>query len=114
MELEIHPLAESDWPAVRALLHRAFVDEPFTVEMYGPELLARWGGSWDLYSSVRSEETTIALGAHVSEVLVGVAMASKPGECRLCRVLAREPRPDDDFLAIDWQFHQNGAQVHER
>ena len=36
MELSIAPLAETEWPAARALLHRAFVNEPFTREMYGP------------------------------------------------------------------------------
>jgi GNAT superfamily N-acetyltransferase len=94
------------------LLHRAFVNEPFTVEMYGPAILDRWGGSWSLYSSLRTEDSTVVLGAHVSDVLVGVVMGSTPRQCRLCQVLAREPRPDDQLLAIDWQFHQNAAQVH--
>ncbi len=112
MELSIRPLTESEWPAARALLHRAFVNEPFTVEMYGPATLDRWGGSWSLYSSLRSEDSTVVLGAHVSDVLIGVVMGSMSGQCRLCQVLAREPRPADDLLAIDWQFHQNVAQVH--
>ena len=112
MELSVRPLAAEQWSAARALLHRAFVNEPFSVEMYGQLLLDRWGGSWDLYSSVRSEESTVALGANVGEVLVGVVMGSVPGNCRLCRVLAPEPPPEDHHLAIDWQFHQNVAQVH--
>ena len=112
MELAIRPLTGSQWPAARALLHRAFVNEPFTVEMYGPALLDRWGGSWSLYSSLRSEDTTVVLGAHAGEVLVGVVMGSTSGQCRLCHVLAREPRPEDHHLAIDWQFHQNVAHVH--
>ncbi len=112
MELSIRPLTGSEWPAARALLHRAFVNEPFTVEMYGPAILDRWGGSWSLYSSLRSEDSTVVLGAHVSDVLVGVVMGNPSGQCRLCQVLAREPRPDDHLLAIDWQFHQNAAQVH--
>ncbi len=112
MELSIGPITGSEWPAARALLHRAFVNEPFTVEMYGPAILDRWGGSWSLYSSLRSEDATVVLGAHVSDVLVGVVMGSASGQCRLCQVLAREPRPRDNLLAIDWQFHQNVAQVH--
>lgn len=112
MELWIAPLTRTEWPAARALLHRAFVNEPFTEEMYGSELLDRWGGSWTLYSSLMIEKATVALGARVGEVLVGVVMGSTPGHCRLCRVLAPEPRPDDHHLAIDWQFHQNVAQVH--
>lgn len=45
-----------------------FVSEPFTQEMYGPELLDRWGGSWSLYSSLMIESSTVALGARVGEV----------------------------------------------
>src|SRR4051794_22478405 len=41
-------------------------------------------------------------------------MGSPPGHCRLCQVLAPEPRPDDHHFAIDWQFHQNVAEVHGR
>ena len=106
------PLAEAEWWAARALLHRAFVDEPFTIEMYGRPLLDRWGGSWGLYSSLRNEDSTTVLGARVGDVLVGVVMGSAPGKCRLCQVLAREPRPEDPHLAVDWEFHQNVLQVH--
>lgn len=112
MELSIGPVTKAEWPAARALLHRAFVNEPFTQEMYGPDLLERWGWSWSLYSSLMIESSTVALGARVGEVLVGVVMGSTPGHCRLCQVLAPEPRPNDQHLAIDWQFHQNVAQVH--
>ncbi len=114
MELWTGPLSTAEWPAARALLHRAFVNEPFTEEMYGPELLDRWGGSWSLYSFLMVESSTVALGARVGEVLVGVVLGSPPGHCRLCRVLAPEPRPDDRHLAIDWQFHQNVAEAHGR
>ncbi|MBF4764031.1 GNAT family N-acetyltransferase [Nocardioides islandensis] len=112
MEVSIRPLTGSEWPAARALLHRAFVDEPFTVEMYGPAILDRWGGSWSLYAGLRGDDPTVVLGAHASDVLVGVVMGSPAGRCRLCHVAAREPRPDDHHLAIDWQFHQNAAHVH--
>jgi ribosomal protein S18 acetylase RimI-like enzyme len=112
MEQSIRPLTGSQWPAARALLHRAFVDEPFTVAMYGPAVLDRWGGSWSLYSSIRGDEPTVALGAHVGEVLVGVVLGSPRGRCGLCQVVARESRPDDHGLAIDWQFHQNAAEAH--
>ena len=56
MELSTGPLTKTEWPAARALLHRAFVNEPFTQEMYGPELLDRWGGSWSLYSLIDDRE----------------------------------------------------------
>ena len=112
MELSTGPLTKADWPAARALIHRAFVNEPFTQEMYGPKLLDRWSGSWSLYSSLLIESSTVALGAKAGEVLVGVVMGSTPRNCRLCQVLALEPQPHDHHLAIDWQFHQNVAEAH--
>ena len=77
MELSIRPLTGSEWPAARALLHRAFVNEPFTVEMYGPAILDRWGGSWSLYSSLLSEDTTVVLGAHAGRQGVGWGRAAR-------------------------------------
>ena len=112
MNLSVRRLAEGQWPAARGLIHRAFVEEPFTVEMYGRSILDRWGSSWDLYSSLRSSDYTLALGARLGDVLVGVVLGSQPGHCHICEVLAFEARPDDPHLAIDWEFHQNIAQQH--
>jgi ribosomal protein S18 acetylase RimI-like enzyme len=112
VELSVGPLAEGDWAAARSLLHRAFANEPFTVEMYGEPLLERWGGSWDLYSPLQIEGEYVALGARAGQVLVGVVMGSTSGHCRLCRTLVHESRPADQRLAIDWQFHQNVAAAH--
>jgi ribosomal protein S18 acetylase RimI-like enzyme len=112
MELSVGPLAESEWEASRGLAHRAFADEPFTIEMFGEQMVDRWGGSWGLYSSLGSATSTLAFGARVDQVLVGVVLGSAPGRCSLCRVYAQEARPDDPHLAVDWQFHQNIAEVH--
>ena len=112
MDLSVGPLAESEWAASRGLAHRAFVDEPFTVEMFGEQILDRWGGSWGLYSSLGTATSTLAFGARVDEVLVGVVLGSATGQCSMCQVYAHESRPDDPHLAIDWQFHQNIAEVH--
>jgi len=112
MELSVRPLADGEWPAALALLHRAFVDEPFTVEMYGREIPSRWAGSWALYSSMGRASYPLAIGAYAGDVLVGALVGSTPGHCHLCHVLARESRPEDPVDAIDWQFHQNIAEVH--
>jgi GNAT superfamily N-acetyltransferase len=112
MEISVGPLAETDWQAARALAHRAFVDEPFTVEMYGESILERWGGSWALYASLTRTTATLALGARADGVLVGLALANAPGHCAICAVVASEERPDDPHLAVDWQFHQNIARAH--
>jgi ribosomal protein S18 acetylase RimI-like enzyme len=112
MDLSVGPLDESEWEACRAVAHRAFLDEPFTVEMFGEPILDRWGGSWGLYSSLGSATSTLAFAARVDEVLVGVVLGSAAGQCSMCEVYAHEARPDDPHLAIDWQFHQNIAEVH--
>ena len=114
MDLSIGPLAENEWSVVRALLHRAFVDEPFTVAMYGEPLPERWAGSWELYSTIADTDYDIAVGARLGGALVGVALGSRSGRCHQCQVVAREPRPDDPHLAIEWQFQQNVAAVHAR
>jgi len=93
-------------------MHRAFVDEPFNVEMYGPDLLTRWAGSWALFQGIQRDEYAIALGAHVGEAIVGVLVGSLPGHCHVCDVVALTPQPSDPLDAIDWQFHQNIAVVH--
>jgi GNAT superfamily N-acetyltransferase len=112
MDLSVGPLDASEWQASRGLAHRAFVDEPFTIAIFGEQILGRWGGSWGLYSSLASATSTLAFGARVDEVLVGVVLGSAPGQCSMCKVYAHEARPDDPYLAIDWQFHQNIAEVH--
>ena len=112
MEIAVGPLAETEWHAARALAHRAFVDEPFTVEMYGESILDRWGGSWALYASLASTTSTVALGARADDVLVGFALGNASGHCAMCEVVALEARPDDPHLAVDWQFHQNIAHAH--
>src|SRR3954451_23061822 len=112
MELSVGPLAESEWQAARAVAHRAFVDEPFTVGMYGEQILERWGRSWALYAGLESTSSTLALAARVEGVLVGLALGSAPGHCSICEVHAHEARPDDPHLAIDWEFHQNIVRAH--
>ena len=106
------PLAADEWQSARELFHRAFMNEPWTIQMYGGSLLDRWGGSWDLYSSLMREDYTLALGARVGGVLVASVIGSTPDRCHLCQVVAHELRPDDEQLALDWQFHQNIAAAH--
>jgi ribosomal protein S18 acetylase RimI-like enzyme len=112
MALLVGPLTENEWPAARELFHRAFMDEPWNVVMYGEPLLERWGGSWDLYSTLRSEDYTLTVGARIGGVLAGALIGSNPGHCHVCEVLVNEPRPADQLLDLDWQFHQNIAEVH--
>ena len=84
-------------------MHRAFADEPFTVEMYGQDRVTRWARSWDLYRPLRQEAFTVALVAVADEVIVGVLVGSQPDHCHVCDDVALTPRPDDPFEAIDWQ-----------
>lgn len=93
-------------------MHRAFVDEPFNVEMYGSDPLTRWAGSWALYQGIRRNEYAIALAACLGQAIVGVLVGSLPGHCHVCDVVALTPPPSKSLDAIDWQFHQNIAAVH--
>jgi GNAT superfamily N-acetyltransferase len=110
--MSIREVSVVEWPHALGVLHRGFLDEPFVHEMYGDDLLARWSGSWSLYSSMRHEQYGLAIGAFAGPALVGVLTGSVSARCHLCSVLAREPRPEDPHEAIDWVFHQNIAAVH--
>ncbi len=110
--VSVDELSDAEWPAALSLVHRAFVDESFTVEMYGDDRLTRWGQSWGLYAPLRRSSYSLALGARLEGVLVGVLIGSTPGGCYLCQGIAQEPKPSEVGAAIDWQFHQNIAAVH--
>jgi GNAT superfamily N-acetyltransferase len=103
---------EAEWPAALSLLHRAFIDEPFNVEMYGEDRLTRWAASWKLYEPLRHDEYALALAACADQTIVGILIGSLPEHCHVCNVLALEQRPEDSHLAIDWEFHHNIAAVH--
>ena len=91
MEIATRPLTDVEWPAARSLMHRAFIDEPFNVEMYGENLLTRWAGSWALYQGIRRDEYAMALGAWAGQVIVGALVGSLPGHCHVCDVVALTP-----------------------
>lgn len=105
-------MADAEWPAALALMHRAFADEPFTVEMYGEDRVARWAGSWALYQTPKRDDYAIAVAAFAGEAIVGVLVGSLPGHCHVCDVLALSRMPGDPRDAIDWQFQQNVAAAH--
>jgi GNAT superfamily N-acetyltransferase len=112
MEMTVGPLRDGEWPAALALLHRAFVDEPFTREMYGEDRLERWTGSWALYEPLRHDGYSVRLAARAGQLVVGVLLGSRPGDCHVCDVLALGPRPADPTDAIDWEFQKNVAAAH--
>jgi ribosomal protein S18 acetylase RimI-like enzyme len=112
MDIAIRAVSVDEWPHAQGVLHRGFLDEPFVHEMYGDDIVARWGGSWSLYASMRHDHYGIALGAFAGQALVGVLIGSVSARCHLCSVLATEPLPQDPHDAIDWVFHQNVATVH--
>jgi GNAT superfamily N-acetyltransferase len=112
MELSVSPLRDVEWPAALALVHRAFVDEPFTHDMYGDDRLDRWMSSWALYESLRHDSYSVTLAARAGQMVVGVLLGSRPEHCHACDAHALAPRPTDPKAAIDWEFNRNVAAAH--
>jgi GNAT superfamily N-acetyltransferase len=74
------------------LCARAFVPEPWVIGMFGDDVLDRFAGTSESYTSMAWSDDRIAIGAFVAGALVGVAGATRPGRCRYCDI-------DDDELA---------------
>lgn len=92
-ELTLRDLIVDDYPAARRMLAAAFAGEPFAFGMFGASPLARFAGMAEVYSSWPSATNGVVVGAEVGGSLVGVALATLPGECVLCDQFAASAEP---------------------
>ncbi len=109
--LHLRPLTAQDWPAAVALFLRAFTDEPFVVQMFGPDPVERFGRVVRAYGGMTRDEQGLHLGAFVEGVLVGMCLMTRPGRCRPCSADPSTP-PEDEAARLDWQFELNTAAAH--
>ena len=69
-DLSIEKLPPEAWPAVMGLCARAFFDEPFVHELFGPDPVVRFAGIHALYASGTPDEQDVWLGAVAGTALV--------------------------------------------
>jgi GNAT superfamily N-acetyltransferase len=108
----LRAIEEREWPGAVGVIHRALFDQPFARQTYGESALARWGRSYDDYSELRHEHYSVALGAFAGSVIVGVALASLPGDCRACRNPSQTAPHGDKVDVMNWQYDSDRAAVH--
>lgn len=73
-----------DYPLARRLVASAFAQEPFARGMFGDSAVARFIGMAHEYEEWPSASNPVVIGATAGGHLLGVAVATLPGECGLC------------------------------
>jgi GNAT superfamily N-acetyltransferase len=111
-ELRAGPLPAEQWQAFGDLEARAFFDEPFMASLYGDDPLPRWVGAHSPAERGRVEDYSLSIGLWAGDVLVGGAIGSEPGSCRLCADGLDAPEPADESDHITWEFLRNSAVAH--
>jgi hypothetical protein len=74
--------------------------------MFGESSLARFTGMAHDYESWPSAPNPIVLGVEAGGHLVGVALATLPGQCGLCDEFIAPPSgPPSEAARVDYEFH---------
>jgi ribosomal protein S18 acetylase RimI-like enzyme len=110
--LAVRELKSDEWHDAMTLAARAFAGEPFMTEIFGPEPIRRFEGAVGLYRSAFWDDAEMHLGTFVADLLVGLAVVSPPGTCRICTRVDPHHPPDDPYQAVDWEFEVNVQAAH--
>jgi N-acetylglutamate synthase-like GNAT family acetyltransferase len=77
-----HDRAED--PLARRIIATAFAGEPFAYGMFGESPIDRLAGMTDTYREWPFAERPLIAAASADQALLGVAVATLPGDCHLC------------------------------
>lgn len=91
---------------------RAFFDEPFVHEIYGPEPVARFAGLHATYASSSLQDEDFLVGAFAGAALVGLVRCSPSGSCHVCHHGGVGERPPGAVEGMDWEFEGNVRRAH--
>ena len=95
-----------------SLAARAFLGEPFMIEMFGADPVRRFALANTYYRSSPWHDDEHHPSAFVGDLLVGFCVLSSPGRCRVCLETDPEQPPDDPFRVFDWEFKVNVKAAH--
>jgi len=100
MQISVRPLADGEDEVAALLLTAAFVDEPYVVELHGPDRLERWAARQEYHRhDVAEGRYDVRLLALVGTAPAGVLLGSLAGHCWGCDRVgpsAALPEGDDD------------------
>lgn len=104
--------ADDAWARAMALSVRAFVDEPFVVELFGEDRRAREQGVQSLFGDAEPWPGAVVIGIERDGALVASAVLTQPGSCHACS-RADDPPPSAGSAAYsEWRFEQNVVEAH--
>ena len=84
MDLVVRDLGPAERGAAVALLADAFADEPYVVDLHGPDREVRLAAVRARYAAEDPAQRTLRLGAYLDGALVGALLGSLPGTCHAC------------------------------
>jgi ribosomal protein S18 acetylase RimI-like enzyme len=112
VELTLRILPAEDWTAAMELSARAFFDEPFVLELFGPDPIGRFAGIHELYGSATKHGDDFGVGAYAGSALVGLVRCSPVGACHACTQVVDEEPPPASVQALEWEFKRNVQRAH--
>jgi GNAT superfamily N-acetyltransferase len=112
VQIEVRPLQPGEDEVAALLLTSAFVDEPYVVELHGPDRLDRWAARQEHHrDDVAGGRYDVRLLVLAGSAPAGVLLGSLPGRCWGCLRSDPDaaPPPADD---LDANWYRNCAVAH--
>ncbi|MGD9954463.1 MAG: GNAT family N-acetyltransferase [Candidatus Nanopelagicales bacterium] len=111
MQISVRPLAPGEEELAALVLTAAFVDEPYVVELHGPDRLERWAARQEHHRhDVADGRYDVRLLAVVGDAPAGVLLGSQAGRCWGCaRAEPATPAPEGD---ADGAWYRACAEAH--
>ena len=111
VQISVRPLAPGELEVAALLLTSAFVDEPYVVELHGPDRLERWAARQEHHREDAADgRYDVRLLALVGSAPAGVLLGSLPGRCWGCsRVDPASSAPSGD---LDGAWYRACATAH--
>lgn len=108
-------LAPEEWAAAVDLSARAFIDEPYVVELFGEERVTRYARVLEHFRAKAWSSDARVIAATCGPVLVGFVSVFPPGHCQLCldTATATSSAPDDERERMEWQFDRDRSRAHQ-
>lgn len=112
----LRTLTPDEWAAAVDLSARAFVDEPYVVELFGKDRIPRYARLLKHYRDRPPlSRDAIVVGVTCGPALLGFVSVFPPGRCQQCLETDDTPgsAPSDSMARMEWQFDVDRKHAHQ-